>query len=69
MVTRFNEYLSKIQNQRIKLLPVTHLGILYAVHRDWRKWPGVPGGAIVIFADRRDRRIKLPISAMSDIGY
>ena len=28
----------------------------------------MPGAAISIFADRRDRRIKLPISGMSDIG-
>ena len=30
--------------------------------------PGVPGAAIAIFADHRDRRIKSPISGMSDIG-
>ena len=28
----------------------------------------MPGGAIAIFVDRRDRRIKSPISGMSDIG-
>jgi len=39
-----------------------------------RRWPrsaispSVPGAAIAIFADRRDRRIKSPISDMSDIG-
>ena len=32
------------------------------------KSPGVPGAAIAIFADCRDRRIKLPIYGMSDIG-
>ena len=35
---------------------------------DRRKSPSVPGAAIAIFADRRDRRIKSPISDMSDIG-
>ena len=35
---------------------------------DRRKSPGVPGAAISIFADRRDRCIKSPISSMSDIG-
>ena len=49
--------------------PATHLAILYADRRDWRKSPGVPGAAIAIFADRRDRRIKSPISGMSDIGH
>ena len=49
--------------------PATHLAILYADCGDRRKSPGVPGGAIAIFADLRDRRIKLPISGMSDIGY
>ena len=47
-----------------KLKPATHLAILYACRRDWRKSPGVPGAAIVIFADRRDRRIKSPISCI-----
>ena len=28
----------------------------------------MPGAAIAIFADRRDRPIKSPISGMSDIG-
>ena len=32
------------------------------------KSPGVPSAAIAIFADCRDRRIKPPISGMSDIG-
>ena len=41
------------------LKPATHLAILYA---------DVPGAAIAIFADRRDWRIKSPISGMSDIG-
>ena len=50
------------------LKPATHLAILYADRRDWRKSPGVPGAAIAIFADRRDRRIQSPISGMSDIG-
>ena len=49
------------------LKPATHLAILYADCRDQRKSPGVPGAAIAIFADRRDRRIKSPISGMSDI--
>ena len=35
--------------------------ILYAERRDRRKSPGVPGAAIAIFTDRRDRRIKSPI--------
>ena len=30
--------------------------------------PAVPGAAIAFFADRRDWRIKSPISGMSDIG-
>ena len=50
------------------LKPATHLVILYADRGDRRKSPGVPGEAIAIFADRHDRRIKLPISGMSDIG-
>ena len=50
------------------LKPATHLAILYADRRDRRKSPGVPGAAIAIFAVRRDRRIKSPISGMSDIG-
>ena len=52
----------------IFLKPATHLAILYG---DRRKSPGVPGAAIAIFAVRRDRRIKSPISGMSmmsDIG-
>ena len=48
--------------------PATHLAILYADHHGRRKSPGVPGAAIPIFADRRDRRINSPISGMSDIG-
>ena len=52
----------------INLKPATHLAILYADRRDRRKSPGVPGAAIAIFADHRDRRIKSPISGMSDIG-
>ena len=47
----------------LTLKPATHLAILYAGDR--RKSPGVPGAAIAIFADRR---IKSPISGMSDIG-
>ena len=47
------------------LKPVTHLAILYADRCDWRKLPGVPGAAFAIFANRR---IKLLISGMSDIG-
>ena len=46
----------------------THLAILYADRRDRRKSPGVPGGAIAIFAGRRNRRIKSSISGVSDIG-
>ena len=49
------------------LKPATHLAILYADRRDRRKSPGVPGGAIRV-ADHRDRRIKSPMSGMSDIG-
>ena len=49
------------------LKPATHLAILYADRCDRRKSPGVPGAAIAIFADRRDRLIKSPISGMSDI--
>ena len=48
--------------------PATNLAILYADRRDRRKSPGVPGTAIAIFADRRNRRIKSPISGMLDIG-
>ena len=47
--------------------PATRLAILYADRGDRRKSPGEPGAAIAIFADRRDRRIKSPISGMSDI--
>ena len=36
--------------------------------RDRSKSPGAPGGAIATFADRHDRRIRSPISGMSDIG-
>ena len=50
------------------LKPATHLTIFYADRRDRRKSQGVPGAAIAIFADRRDRPIKSPISDMSDIG-
>ena len=48
--------------------PATRLAILYADRRDRPKLPGVPGAAIAIFADCRDRRIKSAISGMSDIG-
>ena len=51
-----------------QLKPATHLAILYADRGDWRKSPGVPGAAIPIFVRCRDRRIKSPISSMSDIG-
>ena len=51
-----------------ELKPATHLAILYADRRDRQKSPGMPGAAIAIFADHRDRRIKSPISGMSDIG-
>ena len=50
------------------LKPATHLAILHADRCDRRKSPGVPGAAIAIFADRRDGRIKSPISGMSEIG-
>ena len=50
------------------LKPATHLAILYADRGDPRKSPGVSGAAIVIFADRRDQRIKSPVSGMSDFG-
>ena len=53
---------------RAQLKPATHLAILYADRGDRRKSPGVPGTSIAVFADRRDRRIKSPISGMSDIG-
>ena len=52
----------------IRVKPATHLAILYANRRDRRKWPGVTGAAIAIFADRRDRRVKSPKSGMSYIG-
>ena len=52
----------------VYLKPATHLAILYADRRNRWKSPGVPGAAIAIFADRRDQRIKSPISGMSDIG-
>ena len=57
-------------SQRVLVIPKreTHLAILYADRHDRRKSPGVPGAAIAIFADRRDRRIQSPISGMSDIG-
>ena len=48
----------------LSIKPATHLAILYADRGDRRKSPGVPGAAIAIFADRRDRRIKSPISGM-----
>ena len=48
--------------------PATHLAILYADRGDRRKSSGVPDAAIAIFADCRERRIKSPISGMSDIG-
>ena len=48
--------------------PATDLAILYTDRGDRRKTPGVSGATIAIFADRRDRRIKSPISDMSDIG-
>ena len=53
----------KCGNIPLKLNPATHLAILYADRRDRRKSPGVPGAAIAIFVDRR---IKSPISSMSD---
>ena len=57
-----------IVNLQFWLKPATHLATLYADRGDRRKSPGVPGAAIAIFADRRDRRIKSPISGMSDMG-
>ena len=48
--------------------PATHLAILYADRRDRQKSPGVPSAAIAIFVDRRDRRIKSPLSGILDIG-
>ena len=54
-----------VGNDARKVKPVTHLAILYA---DRQKSPGVSGAAMAIFADRRDRRIKSPISGMPDIG-
>ena len=47
------------------LKPATHLAILYADRRGQRKSPRVPGVAIAIFANRRDRRINSPMSGMS----
>ena len=61
------KYLSCL-NKGYLFKSATHLAILYADRRDRRKSPGVPGAAIAIFAVRRDRRIKSPISGMSDIG-
>ena len=49
----------------VTVKPATHVAILYADRRDRR---GVPGAAIAIFAERRDWRIKSPLSGMSDIG-
>ena len=57
-----------INKQDRYVKPATHLAILYADRRYRRKSPGVPGAAIAIFADRRDRRIKSAISGMSDVG-
>ena len=50
---------------KIDLKPATHLAILYADRRDRRKSAGVPGAAIAIFADHRDRRIKSPKSGLA----
>ena len=47
--------------------PATHLAILYADRRDRRKSASVPGAAIAIFPDRRDRRI-CQISAIKFAG-
>ena len=57
-----------LSDSRPQVKPATHLAILYANRCDRRKSTGVPGAAIAIFADRGDRRIKSPISGMSDIG-
>ena len=43
-------------------------GLKPATRGGRRKSPGVPGAVMAIFDDRRDRRIKSPISGMSDIG-
>ena len=56
---------NEIHVQVETLKPATHLAILYTDHGDRRKSPGVPGAAMAIFGDRR---IKSPISGMSDIG-
>ena len=48
--------------------PATHLAILYADRGERRNSPGVPGAVMASFRDRCDRRIKSPISGMSDIG-
>ena len=58
----------RLRERRSSTKPATHLAILYADRGDRRKSPGMPGGVIAIFVDRRDRRIKSPISCMSDIG-
>ena len=69
MRAHFSRELKQRQRNKTKdLKPATHLAILYADRRNRRKSPGVPGAAIAIFSDRRDRRIKSPISGMSDIG-
>ena len=66
--TRFLTPIKKNLYLHIPVKPVTHLAILYADRGNRRKLPGVHGAAMAIFADRRDRRIKSPISGMSDIG-
>ena len=52
--------------QELSLKPATLLAILYADRGDQRKSLSVYGAAIAI-TDRRDRRIKSPITDMPDI--
>ena len=72
LLKKFQVFLNEVCGDRSALCvffkPATHLAILYADSRDQRKSSSVPTAAIAIFADRRDRRIKSPISGMSDIG-
>ena len=56
------------QFSRASFVPKGNGNDCYAGYDFIRRSRGVPGAAIAIFADRRDRRIKSPISGMSDIG-
>ena len=48
-------------DRALQLEPVIH-------SNNWLKSPGVPGAAIEIYADRRDRGRKLLISDILDTG-